>query len=122
MERTVPLPTLTPEHLHELTESLVRLRDALSLRLSEVGEEAPVSLDAPIGRLSRIDAIQAQQIARSQKLRGANRVQIINAALARLRQGTYGECLRCGEPVGLERLRVSPEVTLCRECSQTTER
>jgi DnaK suppressor protein len=37
----------------------------------------------------------------------------IDAALARIEDGTYGICQRCGKPIGDERLEAVPWATLC---------
>lgn len=41
----------------------------------------------------------------------------IEAAMARLADGTYGLCLRCGRAIGRQRLMAIPEASLCLECS-----
>jgi len=41
----------------------------------------------------------------------------IEAALARLADGTYGLCIRCGRAIGRQRLMAIPEASLCLECS-----
>jgi DnaK suppressor protein len=41
----------------------------------------------------------------------------IDAALDRLRAGTYGMCERCGEPVGVERLQARPAARTCIGCA-----
>lgn len=43
-------------------------------------------------------------------------VERIDAALARLAAGSYGVCVRCGEPIHLERLEAVPEALFCVEC------
>lgn len=43
-------------------------------------------------------------------------------ALARLVDGTYGDCANCGQPIGKERLLAFPRATLCIECKQREER
>jgi DnaK suppressor protein len=43
-------------------------------------------------------------------------------ALARLDDGTYGICERCGKPVGKFRLQAFPRATLCVLCKQIEER
>ena len=40
----------------------------------------------------------------------------IDAALARLEAGTYGQCEACGKPIPEARLEVVPEATLCVSC------
>jgi RNA polymerase-binding protein DksA len=37
----------------------------------------------------------------------------IDAALARIEEGTYGLCTSCGKPIGRERLEALPYATLC---------
>ncbi len=40
----------------------------------------------------------------------------IDAALARIENGTYGECECCGRAIGRQRLRAIPEALLCLDC------
>jgi RNA polymerase-binding protein DksA len=46
----------------------------------------------------------------------------VEHALARIEEGTYGQCERCGKPIGKERLDALPETTLCIECKMQDER
>lgn len=41
----------------------------------------------------------------------------VEAALARLDEGTYGRCARCGRPIPDERLEVRPTATTCVGCA-----
>jgi RNA polymerase-binding transcription factor DksA len=41
----------------------------------------------------------------------------IDAALARLADGSYGRCLRCGGPIASGRLQVRPNATRCIRCA-----
>jgi RNA polymerase-binding protein DksA len=43
-------------------------------------------------------------------------------ALARLDDGSYGQCESCGNPIGKERLQAFPRATLCMACKQRQER
>ncbi|HEX4873905.1 MAG TPA: TraR/DksA family transcriptional regulator [Sphingorhabdus sp.] len=45
----------------------------------------------------------------------------IKAALTRIDEGSYGECTRCGEPVGEKRLEAYPEAALCISCARELE-
>ena len=45
----------------------------------------------------------------------------VQAALARLREGSYGECVQCGEAVGYERLRIAPAAGRCLRCQERAE-
>jgi len=46
----------------------------------------------------------------------------VRAALERIRDGEFGLCERCGEPITPARLEALPWATLCRECQQEEER
>ncbi len=45
----------------------------------------------------------------------------VRGALERIRHGKYGFCLRCKEPIPVERLRAAPEVELCVPCQEEEE-
>lgn len=46
----------------------------------------------------------------------------IDSALERMEEGSYGTCLRCGKPIGEERLEAFPYVAYCIECQSIIER
>ena len=45
-------------------------------------------------------------------------IRMITAALDRIRQGTYGTCVNCGEPIDTARLDAVPATPLCRDCAK----
>jgi DnaK suppressor protein len=46
----------------------------------------------------------------------------VNLALARIREGTFGECEDCGEEIGNKRLKARPVTTFCIVCKEKQER
>ena len=46
----------------------------------------------------------------------------IDAALAKIDQGEYGDCVMCGEAIGLARLKARPVAELCIECKSEQEK
>jgi RNA polymerase-binding transcription factor DksA len=46
----------------------------------------------------------------------------VEAALARIRAGTYGDCRDCGEPIALARLSAYPTAMRCLACQERHER
>jgi len=82
------------------------------------GDRAPVTLDQQsVGRLSRMDALQVQAMAKAQGARRAQRLKLIDAALARMESGDYGFCAECGEDIPVKRLEVDPTFTRCVDCA-----
>lgn len=110
---------LTEAQLAELEDDLLGLREALEQAVSAGGEGAkPVELDqAKVGRVSRVDALQQQQMASSSLASMKHRLGLVKRALAAMEDGTYGECLQCEEPIPFKRLKVLPEATLCIGCA-----
>ena len=45
----------------------------------------------------------------------------IDEALARLEEGTYGNCFECGREIAERRLRALPFAVRCRSCEETRE-
>ena len=47
---------------------------------------------------------------------------LVDEALVRVRQGSYGECMMCGELVNPKRLQAIPWARYCVKCQQLAER
>lgn len=45
----------------------------------------------------------------------------IDEALARLEDGTYGNCFECGEEISRQRLRALPFAVRCKDCEEARE-
>jgi RNA polymerase-binding transcription factor len=87
---------------------------------SQAAAEArdPVALDQQaVGRLSRIDAFQAQQMAEAQERRRKVQLVRIEMALRRLEAGEYGYCVSCGKEIAPRRLEVDPLAERCIDCA-----
>jgi DnaK suppressor protein len=95
-----------------------RLEDARTQLDRLRGSSAPVSLDLSIGRLSRVDAMQQQQMASAARRRVEVEIRQITAALRRIQGTTYGECARCGGDIGRRRLLARPATPCCRHCEE----
>ena len=102
------------------------LRARIEARLAEIAAEtargrdgqAVVTLDQQsVGRLSRMDALQSQAMARGLQQRRDREATALRAALARIDTGDYGWCEDCGEEIALPRLRLDPTVRRCVDCA-----
>ena len=76
-----------------------------------------VELDSSIGRLSRMDALQNQQMALELKRRQENQLLRIENAFKRLTKGHYGLCGKCKKPIEEDRLEVFPDTVSCVRCA-----
>jgi DnaK suppressor protein len=107
------------DRLNTYREALLKLREELTGSVSQFGATTgPVSPDRAIGRLTRMEAMQSQQIALEMKRRNEVRLQLVGRALRRIEDLSYGTCLRCEEPIGSARLDVYPETPVCIRCAR----
>jgi len=104
--------------------------DAARVRLTELRAELvalsegtaqdrkPVELDQQsVGRLSRLDSIQVQAMAKAADSRRAVEIKRIDAALKRIDADEFGYCATCGEAIADKRLELDPAVPLCMGCA-----
>ena len=108
----------TLQQIEDLREELERQLGRLEKSMM-VSEEAvrPVELDqAAVGRLSRMDSLQSQEMAKGLRERESIRLALIQEALRKLEAGSYGVCTSCGDAIAFERLFVFPESATCASC------
>ncbi len=101
-------------------EKLLRLRDELQ-EIEQTGNEAAqtVELDqSRVGRLSRMDALQAQAMSIESGRRRNIKMQRIDAALKRIDKDEFGLCIKCEEEINPRRLEVDPAAPLCIDCAR----
>lgn len=109
--------------MNTIKRKLVAMRDELE-SIADAGDDpaAVVQLDqTKVGRLSRMDALQAQAMAQASGQRRATQLREIDAALQRINDGNYGECERCEEPINPRRLDADPTARLCIDCASASE-
>jgi RNA polymerase-binding protein DksA len=50
------------------------------------------------------------------------RLRMIEEALERIEEGTYGQCVSCDGKISVERLKAIPYARLCIECARESEK
>lgn len=93
--------------------------ESLQSKLLEENEETkPISPDVSIGRLSRLDSMQMQQMALEMERRQKTELDELEKALARMKTGTYGMCENCGHEIAEARLQAMPATEFCIDCAR----
>ncbi|MDH3859909.1 MAG: TraR/DksA family transcriptional regulator [Gammaproteobacteria bacterium] len=120
---TPSISELAPDQLQILQQQLEQHKQELEGQLEQGSAAAkPVTLDQQaVGRVSRVDAIQQQQMAIASQQQATLLLQRIEIAQQRIESGEYGLCLKCAEPIAFARLQAQPTATLCIECQSTSE-
>ncbi|NYS61619.1 TraR/DksA family transcriptional regulator [Vreelandella salicampi] len=101
-------------------EKLLRLREELKAESedSEFSRDTVVLDQTSVGRLSRMDALQGQAMAKAEEERRQLKLKRIVGALQRLDNEEFGECIECGEWIGAKRLNWDPLVLKCIDCAE----
>ena len=108
------------EAIEQFRQQLLALRSALQ-EMEETYKETgeTVELDQTrVGRLSRMDAMQSQQMALESSRRRQHQLLKIEGALSRIKSGAYGYCFICDEEIAALRLVADPTSTRCMACME----
>ena len=107
------------------SQNLMVYRNQLQKSLSEIEEyldkteesAEAVSPDKSLGRLSRMEAMQDQQLMLEARRRKKMQKVAVLSALQRIENNQFGDCIFCGKPISHERLEAAPESSTCVSCS-----
>jgi RNA polymerase-binding protein DksA len=94
--------------LEELEARQSRIAEDLAEPLNPDSSEQAVEMEDDVS-LEGQGALIAKEIAS------------VKRALARIEDGTYGECVRCGGDIAPARLEARPEAALCIDCARAAE-
>lgn len=91
----------------------------LEVRAERIAED----LSEPLNPDSSEQAIEMEDDAslEGQGVLVAREIASVKRALARIEDGIYGECVRCGEDIAPARLEARPEAALCIDCARAAE-
>jgi len=107
-------------------QQLVDMRAALLAQIAEQRGGVVSRVDVAADHFGHPDETGAQ-LASERELefamgeREISELTAIDAALARLRDGSYGECIDCGAHIATARLQASPEASRCIHCQEKLE-
>jgi DnaK suppressor protein len=90
-------------------------RDALRKQLSEVGVPGGIAYDENFADSGQVAAEQGENRALANQLEET--LADVERALAKLDEGTYGTCERCGQVIGEARLEAMPAARFCITCA-----
>ncbi len=102
-----------------------RIRSSITKKISELEEgikeiendSQPISPDSSIGRISRVDAIQNQQIREQMLEESQQKLVKLKNSLLKVDDENFGKCDICGNSIDEKRLQFMPESTICMSCA-----
>jgi DnaK suppressor protein len=109
--------------MEKVRQRLLDRKKELLVRAGEVHAD----ITRASGPLEKDFAEQVVQMENDAVLAGlsestAREIAMINAALKRLEEGTYGQCTVCGQPIDERRLAALPHSDHCIRCAEFAQR
>ena len=109
---------MEPKEIEEIGEHLREWQEKLTRQLPSLKEAAkPVSPDNALGRLTRMDAIQSQEISKNTLQQVQAQLAKLEFALSQIGHPDFGFCLECESPIPAGRLKAMPGATQCVNCA-----
>ena len=98
----------------EFEQLLLARKSELDQRLQHIEHDLdqPMSNDIEDRATERED----DEVMETMGNAGLVEIEAIDAAIDRIKDGTFGTCVDCGEPISKERLNIMPTATKCRKC------
>ncbi len=114
--------THSTEAVQHFEEKLLQQQtDLKRAMLSAVEQGRETSTDDTQDVADQAVASYQKELLFSQGTNGHAQLTLIRAALDRLADGSFGECLNCGNTIGIKRLEALPWTPLCINCQEKVE-
>ncbi len=108
---------MTATEKDQLKEIIASRIHEIQIEISELEElTKPIPLDAAIGRVSRMDAINNKTINESSLREKKKILRRLERALENSEFKEFGLCQKCGEEIPFGRLKYMPQTTRCVKC------
>ncbi len=104
-------------------QHLIKLKATTQAEIQQADlASKPVELDQTmVGRLSRMDAMQQQEMVKAGQRRRKTLLHKIEAAFNRIETGDFGYCTNCDEEIAPKRLTLDPTVLTCIQCASRSD-
>lgn len=106
----------------EVRQNLLSMLEELDDRLAKITDDVK-HVEKPLDKDFSEQAVEAEndQVLDALGNSARDEVEKIKQAISRIDAGTYGICLKCGEPIRKERLAALPYANLCIRCAANNE-
>lgn len=103
------------------------IRAALSHERARLAAELGEAIQTPAQMTYGSQAAAATQVFEQQRDlalrdRATQQLELVDAALGRLDDGTFGSCVRCGKPIAPARIEALPWAAHCIDCQAIVDR
>lgn len=108
--------------LEQLKQILEEEKRKIQRHLEDISDSSVADIETPSGDSVDLASLEINQnsLAKVGK-REVNHLKKVDVALAKIEEGTYGECEECGEQIAVARLLARPVAQLCIDCKTAQE-
>ncbi|MDA8158519.1 MAG: TraR/DksA family transcriptional regulator [Deltaproteobacteria bacterium] len=115
--------TFSPEEIESAKKTLVKMKKDIFKEI-DAGIKEGSSKDSTEYRGDNYDIASSERDRELMYMLGdreRKKVREIDNALLKIKEGTYGVCDECGEPISKKRLKIIPYSNLCINCQSRAE-
>ena len=114
--------TQSQENVRRLTEKLLQQQTLLERNMLTAVEQGRQTIaDATQDVADQAVSSYQKELLFTQGTNGHSQLSQVRLALERLDEGSYGECLQCGNTIGTKRLEAVPWTPYCIDCQEKIE-
>lgn len=120
------MSTLNTTQIQALHDTLLQREKQLLQEIEAANEEKEQEVEAAEDLPPEPDANQSRdtsdrEVRYAERMRDQQELQDVRGALQRMADGSYGECIDCGQGIALARLQVFPSAKRCIQCQTKYE-
>ena len=109
---------MTPNEKEQIKEQIHRDLSQMEAQITQLRVKVqPIAPDCSLGRLTRMEAMNEQEVSRRILDETLLRQTRLRSALSRIDHTMFGLCIECDEEIGFERMKLRPESVRCVACA-----
>ena len=110
---------MTPNERAQIKAQIIKDLAFIKREIEDLQDKtAPITPDCSLGRLTRLEMMQEQQVAEHALHEAEIRLNKLTFAFNKVDTEHFGECMECEEDIPLARLKIVPESVYCMECAK----
>jgi DnaK suppressor protein len=109
---------MTTEQKNKIQQQIQHELSELETQITQLSAKLqPIAPDCSLGRLTRMEAMNEQEVSQRILDETLLRQTRLRNALSRIDHAMFGICIECEEAIGLERMKIRPESVRCVDCA-----
>jgi len=112
---------MSPAEKQDIKNHILQNLTEMESQIDQLQEKLkPIAPDCSLGRLTRMEAMNEQEVSQRILEETLLRQTRLRNALSRIDSEMFGVCIECEEEIGIGRMTVRPESVRCIDCANGT--